>query len=64
VFAEFARFAVRQLRIPSAEESVGLEREGRVMALTPARHAILREAAEAARLEQSGEMVAAPATGG
>jgi hypothetical protein len=34
------------------------------MALTPARHAILREAAEVARLEQSGEMVAAPATGG
>ncbi len=64
VFAEFARFAVRQLRIPSAEESVGLEREGRVMALTPARHAILREAAEVARLEQSGEMVAASATGG
>jgi hypothetical protein len=34
------------------------------MALTPARHAILREAAEASRLEQSGELVAASATGG
>ncbi len=64
VFAEFARFAVRQLRIPSAYERVELDREGRVMALTPARHAILREAAEASRLEQSGELVAASATGG
>ena len=63
VFAEFARFAVRQLRIPSAYERVELDREGRVMALTPARHAILREAAEASRLEQSGELVAASATG-
>jgi len=64
VFAEFARFAVRQLRIPSVYERVELDREGRVMALTPARHAILREAAEASRLEQSGELVAASATGG
>ncbi len=64
VFAEFARFAVRQLRIPSADERVEADREGRVMALTPARHAILREAAEASRLEQSGELVAASATGG
>ena len=64
VFAEFARFAVRQLRIPSADERVESDREGRVMALTPARHAILREAAEASRLEQSGELVAASATGG
>ena len=64
VFAEFARFAVRQMRIPSAYERVELDREGRVMALTPARHTILREAAEASRLEQSGELVAASATGG
>jgi len=64
VFAEFAKFAVRQLRIPSADERVESDREGRVMALTPARHAILREAAEASRLEQSGELVAASATGG
>lgn len=64
VFAEFAGFAVRQLRIPSADERVESDREGRVMALTPAHHAILREAAEASRLEQSGELVAASATGG
>jgi cell division protein FtsI (penicillin-binding protein 3) len=64
VFAEFAKFAVRQLRIPSADERVESDREGRVIALTPARHAILREAAEASRLEQSGELVAASATGG
>ena len=64
VFAEFARFAVRQLRIPSADERVELDREGRVMALTPARQAILREAAEVSRLEQSGEMVAASAISG
>jgi len=52
------------LRIPSADERVEADREGRVMALTPARHAVLREAAEASRLEQSGELVAASATGG
>jgi hypothetical protein len=34
------------------------------MALTPARQAILREAAEVSRLEQSGEMVAASAISG
>ena len=64
VFAEFARFAVRQLRIPSTDERVESDRERRVMALTPARQAILREAAEVSRLEQSGEMVAASAISG
>ena len=64
VFAQFARFAVRQLRIPSKEERVGLFEEGRVIALTPARHTLLREAAEAARLEESGGVVASSATGG
>ena len=64
IFAEFARFAVRQLRIPSADERAEPDRDGRVMALTPARHAILREAAEASRLEESGELVAGSATGG
>ena len=54
VFAEFARFAVRQLRIPSVDERVGLDHAGRVMAMTPARHRILAEAAEAARLEAAG----------
>ena len=64
VFAQFSRFAVRQLRIPSEEERVGLDEEGRVIALTPARHALLREAAEAARFEESGGVVASSATGG
>ena len=36
VFSEFAKFAVRQLRIPAAEESMGLDMPGRVMAATPA----------------------------
>ena len=54
VFAEFARFAVRQLRIPSVDERVGLDHAGRVMAMTPARNRILVEAAEAARLEAAG----------
>ena len=36
VFSEFAKFAVRQLRIPAAEERMGLDMPGRVMAATPA----------------------------
>lgn len=35
VFSEFAKFAVRRLRIPAAQERVGLDTLGRVMAATP-----------------------------
>ena len=36
VFSEFAKVAVRQLRIPSTQERIGLDLPGRVMAVTPA----------------------------
>ena len=36
VFSEFAKFAVRQLRIPAAEERMDLDMPGRVMVATPA----------------------------
>jgi membrane peptidoglycan carboxypeptidase len=65
IFADFAQFAVRQRRIPSEAERIGLEETGRVMAATPAQVAAL-EAAEALALEEaernSGEVAAS--TGG
>jgi len=36
VFSEFSKFAVRQLRIPAAEERMDLDMPGRVMVATPA----------------------------
>ena len=65
IFADFAQFAVRQRRIPSEAERIGLEETGRVMAATPAQVAAL-EAAEVLALEEaernSGEVAAS--TGG
>jgi len=67
VFAEFAQFAVRQLRIPSEAERLGLEQPGRVIATTPAQAREIAEAAAAAAaaaLEEEGtEEVAAPSVG-
>lgn len=65
VFAEFAQFAVRQLRIPSEAERLGLEQTGRVIATTPAQARAIAEAeAEAAALlEAALEEVAAPSSG-
>jgi len=45
IFSEFAQFAVRRLRIPSAADRVGLEQAGRVRAVTPAHQRLLDEAA-------------------
>jgi len=36
VFSEFAKFAVRQLRIPATEQRMDLDTQGLVMAATPA----------------------------
>ena len=64
VFAEFAQFAVRQLRIPSEAERLGLEQPGRVIATTPAQAREIAEAAAAAALEEEAtEEVAAPSVG-
>ncbi|HJP16282.1 MAG TPA: penicillin-binding protein 2 [Acidimicrobiales bacterium] len=65
VFAEFAQFAVRQLRIPSEAERLGLEQAGRVIATTPAqaREIAEAEAEAAALLEAALEEVAAPSSG-
>ena len=69
VFAEFAQFAVRQLRIPSETERLGLEQNGRVIATTPAQAKAIEEA-EAAAAEAAAEMaegeseeITAPPTG-
>ena len=35
MFSEFAKFAVRQLRIPAAEQRMDLDMSERVMAATP-----------------------------
>ena len=48
IFADYAQFAVRQLRIPSEFERTGLDQVGRVMATTPARAFDLQAAEEAA----------------
>ena len=64
VFAEFAQFAVRQLRIPSEEERLGLEQTGRVIAITPAQAQAIEEAeldAAEAAAEDSKEITAPPA---
>jgi len=45
IFSEFAQFAVRRLRIPSAADRLGLEQAGRVRAVTPAHQRLLDEAA-------------------
>ena len=65
VFAEFAQFAVRQLRIPSEAERLGLEQPGRVIATTPAQAREIAEAAAAAAAleEEAIEEVAAPSVG-
>ena len=65
VFAEFAQFAVRQLRIPSEAERLGLEQPGRVIATTPAQAREIAEAAAAAAAleEEATEEVAAPSVG-
>ena len=65
VFAEFAQFAVRQLRIPSEAERLGLEQPGRVIATTPAQAREIAEAAAAAAAleEEASEEVAAPSVG-
>ena len=54
IFAEFAQFAVRQLRIPSEVERLGLEQPGRVIATTPAQAKAIAEA-EAAAAEAAAE---------
>ena len=68
IFAEFAQFAVRQLRIPSETERLGLEQNGRVIATTPAQakaieeaEAAAAEAAAEAAEEESEEITAPPA---
>ena len=48
IFADYAQFAVRQLRIPSEFERTGLDQVGRVMATTPAREMSILAAEEAA----------------
>ena len=53
IFSEYARFAVRQLRIPSRFERGGLDRGGRVIATTPAQ-VMHRKAAEEAALSSGG----------
>tara|TARA_Y100000310_G_scaffold88341_2_gene85241 strand:- start:1777 stop:3666 length:1890 start_codon:yes stop_codon:yes gene_type:complete len=65
IFAEFAQFAVRQRRIPSEAERIGLEETGRVMAATPAQVAALEAAEALAReeAERSSDEVAATSTG-
>ena len=55
IFSGFAKFAVRQRRIPSESERIGLDESGRVMAATPAQMAIL----EAVSVE-SKEDIAVP----
>ncbi|MBT5117601.1 MAG: hypothetical protein HOM29_00995, partial [Actinobacteria bacterium] len=62
VFAEFAQFAVRQMRIPSESERIGLEDVGRVIAATPAQVRAIAEAEAAAAALNDGE-VALSATG-
>ena len=59
IFADFAQFAVRQRRIPSEAERVGLEEDGRVMAATPAQVAAL-EAAEALAREEACLLYTSP----
>ena len=65
IFADFAEFAVRRMRIPSASERVGLQSTGRVQAMTAGHQRLLAEAerarAEEARADETG--VAAPAGG-
>ncbi len=64
VFAEFAQFAVRQMRVPSEDERVGLEESGRVIAATPAQVQALAEAqAELERLAAGDDEVAGTARG-
>jgi len=65
VFAEFAQFAVRQLRIPSEAERLGLEQPGRVIATTPAQAREIAEAAAAAAAleEEATDELAAPSVG-
>ena len=66
IFADFAQFAVRQRRIPSEAERVGLEEDGRVMAATPAQVAALEAAEALAReeAERASDEVAAASAGG
>ena len=68
IFAEFAQFAVRQLRIPSEVERLGLEQPGRVIATTPAQakaiaeaEAVAAEAAAETEAEELEEITAPPA---
>lgn len=60
IFADFADFAVRRLRIPSESERVGLETGERVQAMTAGHHRLLVEKEAAAVMVDD---VAAP-TGG
>ncbi len=66
IFADFAQFAVRQRRIPSEAERIGLEEDGRVMAATPAQVAALEAAEALAReeAERASDEVAAASAGG
>jgi hypothetical protein len=66
IFAEFAQFAVRQRRIPSEVERIGLDETGRVMARTPAQVAALEAAAALAREDEAGgsDEVASALAGG
>ena len=66
IFAEFAQFAVRQRRIPSEVERIGLDETGRVMARTPAQVTALEAAAALAREDEAGgsDEVASALAGG
>jgi len=59
IFADFANFAVRRLRIPSESERAGLEVDGRVQAVTAGHQRLIAEAEAAAAADESASAVPA-----
>jgi len=60
IFADFARFAARQLRIPSENEKIESSLSERVLAITPAQAGLLNTTINELSIEELPEEIAGP----
>jgi len=60
IFADFARFAARQLRIPSENEKIDSSLSERVLAITPAQAGLLNTTINELSIEELPEEIAGP----
>jgi hypothetical protein len=58
IFSDFAKFAARQLRIPSENEKIASSLSERVVAVTPAQAGLLNDAINESPIEERPEEIA------